>query len=495
MERCALFPTYSTSPISSSVLSQSRCILISHCSLVFTKCKESLQDGRRLENIAWRLWHREMILNQQGYDSDDDCAIYVSSNAQVDDRSPSPISSDSEDTDVDTAVDDEDGSARGAAPPSLRTTQRRSSRSEAATRIIPGPEEQHASSSQHRPSPPSPTLHPNGNRLPLSLSVSHPNAPVSNVADTSRPILDSHHRTHSAPQHLSGRSHHNLRKSSPSRQSVSIGQIISNILPEKILSIPRSPRIVTAVPSISPSHLTSNPVPNPALREESNPTVVLTNPTPRPTPPTTPSMSLSMSTVLPPPSSTGQTLRPPPTFSSPIIKSERSTSITMDVPLSRRRSPTTERLPPRLLASPFSQPIEPLPPLEPDPGLYSSALGGATMTHSPATVAAAKKIFFIQRSPPGEEKFMEGTSSGSSDAPHSFAFDPPTLPSGGVPSHVAETSDINHGPEASHDEPKLVSPARSPKSSRLRFISAARRKLPGPMSQVSFHRNYRNLNN
>ncbi|KAF9514614.1 hypothetical protein BS47DRAFT_1294997, partial [Hydnum rufescens UP504] len=26
---------------------------------VFTKCKESLQDGRRLENIAWRLWHRE----------------------------------------------------------------------------------------------------------------------------------------------------------------------------------------------------------------------------------------------------------------------------------------------------------------------------------------------------------------------------------------------------------------------------------------------------
>lgn len=28
--------------------------------LVFTKCKESLQDGRRLENISWRLWYREM---------------------------------------------------------------------------------------------------------------------------------------------------------------------------------------------------------------------------------------------------------------------------------------------------------------------------------------------------------------------------------------------------------------------------------------------------
>ncbi|KAI0030596.1 hypothetical protein K488DRAFT_27889, partial [Vararia minispora EC-137] len=26
---------------------------------VFTKCKDSLQDGYRLENISWRLWHRE----------------------------------------------------------------------------------------------------------------------------------------------------------------------------------------------------------------------------------------------------------------------------------------------------------------------------------------------------------------------------------------------------------------------------------------------------
>lgn len=27
---------------------------------VFTKCKESLQDGRRLENLSWRLWYRSM---------------------------------------------------------------------------------------------------------------------------------------------------------------------------------------------------------------------------------------------------------------------------------------------------------------------------------------------------------------------------------------------------------------------------------------------------
>lgn len=30
--------------------------------VVFTKCKESLQEGRRLENISWRLWYREMML-------------------------------------------------------------------------------------------------------------------------------------------------------------------------------------------------------------------------------------------------------------------------------------------------------------------------------------------------------------------------------------------------------------------------------------------------
>ena len=32
--------------------------------LVFTKCKSSLKDGRRLENLSWRLWHREMACLQ-----------------------------------------------------------------------------------------------------------------------------------------------------------------------------------------------------------------------------------------------------------------------------------------------------------------------------------------------------------------------------------------------------------------------------------------------
>ncbi|KII85260.1 hypothetical protein PLICRDRAFT_701423 [Plicaturopsis crispa FD-325 SS-3] len=32
--------------------------------ILFTKCKESLKDGRRLENISWRLWYREMAVAQ-----------------------------------------------------------------------------------------------------------------------------------------------------------------------------------------------------------------------------------------------------------------------------------------------------------------------------------------------------------------------------------------------------------------------------------------------
>ncbi|KAH9841999.1 uncharacterized protein C8Q71DRAFT_700263 [Rhodofomes roseus] len=34
---------------------------------LFTKCKESLKDGRRLENISWRLWYRELAAQQTLY--------------------------------------------------------------------------------------------------------------------------------------------------------------------------------------------------------------------------------------------------------------------------------------------------------------------------------------------------------------------------------------------------------------------------------------------
>ncbi|KAH9847219.1 hypothetical protein C2E23DRAFT_523918 [Lenzites betulinus] len=65
------------------------------CSLwaLFTKCKESLKDGRRLENISWRLWYREMASAQSSPASSPGSL----SPSLSDRRSPSPITPISED--------------------------------------------------------------------------------------------------------------------------------------------------------------------------------------------------------------------------------------------------------------------------------------------------------------------------------------------------------------------------------------------------------------
>ncbi|GLB45771.1 putative protein of unknown function (DUF3295) [Lyophyllum shimeji] len=39
---------------------------------LFTKCKASLQDGHRLENISWRLWYREMAAERPKAESEKD---------------------------------------------------------------------------------------------------------------------------------------------------------------------------------------------------------------------------------------------------------------------------------------------------------------------------------------------------------------------------------------------------------------------------------------
>ncbi|KAI8075716.1 hypothetical protein BDF21DRAFT_300586, partial [Thamnidium elegans] len=35
---------------------------LSYMWTVFSKCKDSLENGRRLENMSWRLWYRESSL-------------------------------------------------------------------------------------------------------------------------------------------------------------------------------------------------------------------------------------------------------------------------------------------------------------------------------------------------------------------------------------------------------------------------------------------------
>ncbi|KAI0715761.1 hypothetical protein C8T65DRAFT_694593 [Cerioporus squamosus] len=60
---------------------------------LFTKCKESLKDGRRLENISWRLWYREMA-SAQTTPSSSPGSLSPSFSEK---RSPSPITPISED--------------------------------------------------------------------------------------------------------------------------------------------------------------------------------------------------------------------------------------------------------------------------------------------------------------------------------------------------------------------------------------------------------------
>ncbi|KAH9910327.1 uncharacterized protein BXZ73DRAFT_58654 [Epithele typhae] len=65
------------------------------CSLwaLFTKCKDSLNDGPRLENISWRLWYREMA-SAQSTPSSSPGTLSPSFSEK---RSPSPITPVSED--------------------------------------------------------------------------------------------------------------------------------------------------------------------------------------------------------------------------------------------------------------------------------------------------------------------------------------------------------------------------------------------------------------
>lgn len=48
-----------------------RCSILTLFFLVFTKCAENLENGRRLENISWRLWYREAMMS----DANDACQI------------------------------------------------------------------------------------------------------------------------------------------------------------------------------------------------------------------------------------------------------------------------------------------------------------------------------------------------------------------------------------------------------------------------------------
>lgn len=181
---------------------------------VFTKCKDSLREGPRLENIAWRLWHRE-VFSHHGVARDgsgtEQHLLLCPDDHQPPAISPIEVLSSISDGEEDTLVgtvdiyplspDPSSGSVLNA------TTGRRSvTRSESPT-------------------------------APVSTrSSSHPSARSSAIS-TSCSILDSHHRTNSAPNRLIASSASiqvPTKAISPGRSSMHIGQIISSLLPEKV---------------------------------------------------------------------------------------------------------------------------------------------------------------------------------------------------------------------------------------------------------------------
>jgi hypothetical protein len=193
----------------------------------FHQVQRPLRDGRRLENIAWRLWHREVF------------APTVSTEATLAPKNTSSY--------VQTAISRHRSvflasatakrilwlalstsprfpririlvvswmPAQGGAPPRATSLPTTSASARSSNHICSG----------SQPSSRSPTT---------SASCS---------------ILDTHHRTSSAPNRLSADSSSTqfpIKAINPGRSSVHIGQIISSLLPEKV-NLSRSPRLPAA---------------------------------------------------------------------------------------------------------------------------------------------------------------------------------------------------------------------------------------------------------
>ena len=515
-----LFGLWSGKQSKNLALSHSSALLFS-CFEVFTKCKESLHDGRRLENITWRLWHREMSVqraDREGYDSSSEALVATPSLVPGSFLSPLSSETESDGDDISVAVDDDE-----LLPgPSASTVPRKSSRSHSSTshssrrRLTPSTDIPSDTSVHHRP--------PQVVRTGQQLSASQPSAPGS-----TRPSLDSYHRTLSAPHRLStdGTNPPQARKCSPTRSNLNIGLVISTLLPEKV-DIPRSPRAVQPTPApisnnnsnSNSSHLppakscsrvpcsddlhvvvvssVSNVTEAPARSDElsannaladhatrvrstvlpsapspeqarsvlvtdstTNPALILTNPTPRATPPTTPSRASTVvnmtglgtdsgsqvnmngnapgqfvsnpeehghhprSSAVPVTPNAGDSSEFPHVqpflglrscSSSNAVSTEpqlvshapsRIAPFPKQSPLTKRQVPT--RAIPHLLASPFSQPV-----VDSNSSPSNPPLRPGSVSCSGTVGQNRGKIFFIQRTPPGEGHSVEGGSSTSS---------------------------------------------------------------------------------
>ncbi|KAG8748114.1 hypothetical protein FRC10_008847 [Ceratobasidium sp. 414] len=272
---------------------------------VFTKTTGALEDGPRLENLTWRLWHRQLL--NDGIMMQSDVLVTTAKEPAV--VEVVEVASDDDDSNGDWEDDSAPPSRDPVLPPQAPAVT--STRRQSSTTLL-RPFEAGSRPARRAGDPP-------------VLSASHPTS-------SARPAFTSESRVNSAPEgpHAQHGSSH----------GTNIGRIISHLLPEKFDVLPPSWALaqpstpVTARDDHAPSTPRTQPVqflihspstpPNTSddyLDVHLPPTLMLINPTPRPTPPDTPATrTRAVPTNIPVALSPGVTppaLAPPSTLSEP----------------------------------------------------------------------------------------------------------------------------------------------------------------------------------
>ncbi|KAI0682879.1 hypothetical protein BC835DRAFT_1397992 [Cytidiella melzeri] len=248
---------------------------------VFTKCKQSLKDGRRLENMSWRLWYREMSFSHSSES--------LTSGTSSDTGCPSPITPVSEngpqnDGSSDSLLSVPQGPSRhswhgGGLPPPTSNIRRLS------TASMPG---RRASRSHHQQCVGSILME----ILPDKLQMPSPVTPCGIPGSMFRKMI--------APV-----SNPSTAKPSPVQTS-GASTFVQSTTPKIVAPIPTSVAQLRPPAGLPTMQLPSTPSSGLAA-----PRVVVVNPTPHPTPPATPHPTHS-SAAAPLPPTADVHLSPPP---------------------------------------------------------------------------------------------------------------------------------------------------------------------------------------
>ncbi|KAF8717896.1 hypothetical protein RHS02_09422, partial [Rhizoctonia solani] len=273
---------------------------------VFTKTTGALADGPRLENMTWRLWHRQLLLDRSmAHDSTMADPVFMEESTEE------IVSDDNNDSDGEW----EDDSAPPSRDPTVVPTATHidkagvNTRRQSSTVVL----QRQAPNNTSRP----PRL---SGEPPVILSASQP-------VLSSRPAITIESRSNSSPD------------GAYSSHGTNIGRIISNLLPEKLeVAAPSSLTLQSSMFAAGlnndvPSTPIAQPVqfliqspstpPNASAGTSAHlpPTLMVINPTPRPTPPDTPSTrARAVPTNIPvalSPSTAPLALAPPSTLSQP----------------------------------------------------------------------------------------------------------------------------------------------------------------------------------